>query len=126
MQGGTGKINVPLGRYPIQEHIAKLAARSYVFLKGPLTVTPKLQVDFPLDGEYYFDIIPADCTVGLTVGELIDRVIEIYKLIYSGIDQQDFTPHDYGIYSHDLDELVLVEAEYSPKDCTIYLAVEAV
>lgn len=132
---GTGEINVPLGG---RQAAALLSSRSNVFLQGPLTVLPKIQIDFPLDGEYDFDLIPRNPSLGITVGELVDRVIDIYGHIYNqpatrarlvpsrAIVSSHHVAHDYGIYSHDLDELVLVEAEYEPSDGTIYLVVETI
>lgn len=128
---GTGKINVPLCRTHFQGGLNPDYSwyRSNLFLKGPLQIRPKIQVDFPLDSEYDFDIVPQNPAVGMTVGELVDRVIEIYRYIYSaGSNSPSYSahggPNDFGIYSHDLDELVLVEAEFSPSDSTIYLVVE--
>lgn len=134
MTYGTGEINVPLGENQLGGRAALLSSRANVFLQGPLTVLPKIQIDFPLDGEYDFDLIPRNPHVGITVGELVDRVIDIYRHIYNQPESPPLPPQrqrislsapDYGIYSHDLDELVLVEAEYSPLDGTIYLVVEA-
>lgn len=128
---GTGKINVPLCRTHFQSgpNTDYSWYRSNLFLKGPLKIRPKIQVDFPLDSEYDFDIVPQNPAVGMTVGELVDRVIEIYQYIYSAGSNSPSSsahgePNDFGIYSHDLDELVLVEAEFSPSDSTIYLVVE--
>lgn len=156
MSYGTGKLNVPLGGSQFGRNSATLqlgpSRSKTVFLKGPLKVLPKIQVDFPLDSEYDFDIVPGNPHIGITVGELVERVIELYNHIYNGGDHQHRSPQrrhnycapwlqrnytdaafpsqlstpDYGIYSHDLDELMLVEAEYSPSNRTIYLVVEAV
>lgn len=152
---GTGLINVPLGGSHARQRAAVLPARNTIFLQGPLftqqhqLIYPKIQVDFPLDSEYDFEVVPKNPILGMSVGELVDRVIDIYEHVYNqpSSSNKNNSPkiracgnnsrlgnnnntnnnnnnHDYGIYAHDLDELILVEAEYSPTDGTIYLIVE--
>lgn len=149
---GTGQINIPLGGAYARHRSAALPTRNVLFLQGPLFTQhqqlflPKIQIDFPLDSEYDFEIVPQHPLIGITVGELVDRVIDIYEHVYNqpstsscrsskirafgnnhcrSNNTSSSTSSDYGIYAHDLDELVLVEAEYSPTDNTIYLIVEA-
>lgn len=135
MESATGPLNIPLGSLHSRQIAAYLPCRNQIFLRGPLpqNFCPKIQVDFPLDNEYDFQLIPKNPRYGITIGELVDRVMDIYNHIYNQPAPSGQLPridnlsnNDYGIYTHDLDELVLVEAEYSPADGTIYLLVEAV
>lgn len=136
----TGPLNIPLGG----GHTARASAARLdrTLLLPPhelhrLRRPPLIQIDFPLDSEYEFplNLTTRHYEAGLTVGEFVETVVDLYEAVYNmpssrrGRRQPPVPVQgprvDYGIYGHDIDELRLVEAEYSPSDGIFYLVVEA-
>lgn len=116
--------------------------RNEIVLKSnQITEKTQILIDYPLEDEFYFPLRKeGSCYSGdLTAGEIIDRVLEIYQEIYQveaetttvkpgylpGMLNRNATDGKYGIYGHDLCDLVLVSVHFNPKENMIDLGIDS-
>lgn len=136
-------INLALGNPKTRSKAASHNQRAEVFIPASAidpSTPPQILIDYPVSDDFYFDLSPLqDRSVGLTVGELLDRVLDIYDEVYleeekTSSIQPDFIPGmlnrnrtdgKYGVYGHVLSDLYWVSAHYEPKSNKIVLGIDS-
>lgn len=137
------RINIALGQASTKSKAAAHPDRSKVFIPASIISTkglPCIIVDYPVNDDFYFDMhSPQDTLVGVTVGELIDRVIEIYDEIYTteeatstiepgvvpGMLNRNRTNGKYGVWGHVLSDLFFASADYDAAENRIDLGIDS-
>lgn len=117
--------------------------RNKVFLREEaVTNETQIVIDYPLQDDFLFPLRPATSTLYkgcVSVGEIIDRIYELYHEIYNeenstttvtpgnipGMLNRNTTNGKYGIWGHDLSDLVLTSVEFNAKDNIISLCVDS-
>jgi hypothetical protein len=125
------------------EEFKNYIGRDKIFLpKEVITNETKILVDYPLQDDFFFLLRPKGSTLytgSVSVGELIDRICELYHEIYNeenstttvkpgnipGMLNRNTTNGKYGIWGHVLSDLVLTSVEFSAKDNVISLCVDS-
>lgn len=136
-------INLNLGRDDTRSDAAAHKQRSEVFIPASAidpSKPPQILIDYPVSDDFYFALAPLqDKSVGLTVGELIDRVLDIYDEVYAeeertssitpgyipGMLNRNRTDGKYGVYGHVLSDLYWGSAHYEAKSNHIVLGIDS-
>lgn len=140
----SGFIGLNLGTPVTRKENSEAKYKDKIFLEGPLPAhekgLPKIVANYPLDDDYFFDIPPPkNPEKGLTVGEVVERIIDIYDEIYKeeeetstitpgmipGMMNRNRTDGKYGIWGHVLSDLFLTEVDYDPNENLIHMNLDS-